>query len=141
VLCALTLSAMAFGQSNYAVVSGTVRDAHSLPVVHATVSFKALSTGGTRALSTNDSGMFYAPALPPDDYEVTTTAAGFAPLAQPLHVEVGEKLAIDIALKVGPVREGIEVSSSPELLHTTDAAVGEVVEPKSIQELPLNGRM
>jgi hypothetical protein len=129
------------GQSNYAVVSGTVKDSQSLPVVRATVNFKALSTGATRSVTTNDAGIFYAPALLPDDYEVTTAASGFAPVVQRLHVEVGQKLALDLALKVGAVREGVEVSSTPEILHTTDAAVGEVVEPKSIQELPLNGRM
>ena len=140
-LCALTLSAVSFGQSNFAAVSGTVKDSQSLPVAHASVTFKALSTGATRSVSTNDSGIFYAPALLPDDYEVTTTASGFAPVAQHLHLEVGQQLALDVALKVGAVREGVEVSSAPEILHTTDAAVGEVVEPKSIQELPLNGRM
>ena len=141
VVCALTLTALAVGQSNYAVVSGTVKDSQSLPVVRATVNLKALSTGATRSVATNDAGIFYAPALLPDDYEVTTTASGFAPVVQTLHVEVGQKLALDVALKIGAVREGVEVSSSPEILHTTDAAVGEVVEPKSIQELPLNGRM
>src|SRR5437660_2475501 len=141
VVCALTLSALAVGQSNYAVVSGTVRDSQSLPVVRATVNFKALSTGATRSVTTNDAGIFYAPALLPDDYEVTTAASGFAPVVQRVHVEVGQELALDVALKIGAVREGVEVSSTPEILHTTDAAVGEVVEPKSIQELPLNGRM
>src|SRR5579864_4301511 len=141
VVCALTLSALAVGQSNYAVISGTVRDSQSLPVVRATVNFKALSTGATRSVTTNDAGIFYAPALLPDDYEVTTAASGFAPAVQRVHVEVGQKLALDLALKIGAVREGVEVSSTPEILHTTDAAVGEVVEPKSIQELPLNGRM
>ncbi len=140
-MCALALSALAAGQSNYAAVSGTVKDSQSLPVVHATVNFKALSTGATRSVTTNDAGIFYAPALLPDDYEVTTTASGFAPVMQSVHVEVGQKLALDVALKIGAVREGVEVSATPEILHTTDAAVGEVVEPKSIQELPLNGRM
>src|SRR5215472_7139445 len=135
VLCALTLSAASFGQSNFAAVSGTVKDAQSLPVVHATVSFKAMSTGATRSVSTNDSGIFYAPALLPDDYEVTTAAAGFASLAQNLHLEVGQKLALDVSLKVGSLKEGVEVSSTPEILHTTDAAVGKVLEPKSIHEL------
>src|ERR1700745_589076 len=141
VVCALTLSALAMGQSNYAVVSGTVRDSQSLPVLRASVAFKALRTGATRSVPTNDAGIFYAPALLPDDYEVTTTASGFAPLVQRVHVEVGQKLALDVALKIGAVREGVEVSSTPEILHTTDAAVGEVVEPTSIRELPLNGRM
>ena len=141
VLCALVLSAVSLGQSNYAVVSGTVKDSQSLPVVHATVAFKSLSTGATRSVFTNGAGSFYAPALLPDDYEVTTTASGFAPVAQHLHLEVGQQLALDVPLHVGVVKEGAEVSSTSEILHTTDAAVGEVVEPKSIQELPLNGRM
>jgi hypothetical protein len=72
VLCALTLSAVSLGQSNYAAVSGTVKDAQALPVVHATVTFKALSTGATRSVSTDGSGLFYAPALLPDDYDVST---------------------------------------------------------------------
>src|ERR1700757_5306654 len=141
VVCALTLSALAVGQSNYAVVSGTVRDSQSLPVVRATVAFKALSTGATRSVTTNDAGIFYAPALLPDDYEVTTTASGFAPVVQTLHVEVGQNLSLEIALKIGAVQEGVQVTGTADVLHPTDASVGEVVEPKSIQELPLNGRM
>jgi hypothetical protein len=124
VLCALTLSAVSLGQSNYAAVSGTVKDAQALPVVHATVTLKALSTGATLSVSTDGSGLFYAPALLPDDYDISTSASGFAPVAQHLHLEVGQQLALDVALKVGAVREGVEVSSTPEILHTTDAAVG-----------------
>jgi Carboxypeptidase regulatory-like domain len=139
--CALILSpAMALGQSNYAIVSGTVRDAQSLPVVHATLQFKALSTDATR-VTTNDSGSFYAPALLPGDYELATSAQGFAPVAQSLHLEVGQNLAIDVALRVATVQEGVQVSAASDVLRPTDAHVGEVVEPGSIQELPLNGHM
>lgn len=140
-LCALGLSTAAFGQSNYAAVSGTVKDAQALPVAHATLQFKSLTTGATRSVSTNDSGVFSAPALLPDDYEVTTSAQGFAPIMQTLHLEVGQKAALDVAMKIGVVKEGVNVNASNDILHTTDASVGEVVEPKSIQELPLNGRM
>ena len=140
-LCALTLSTLAFAQSNYASVSGTVRDSQSLPVAHAELEFKALSTGATRSVTANESGAFYAPALLPDDYSLTTSASGFAPVEQTLHLEVGQKLALDVALKVGPVKEGINVNASSDIVRSTDASVGEVVEPKSIQELPLNGRM
>jgi len=141
IFCAVSLSSVCVAQSNYGSVSGTVRDSQSLAVAHATVNFKALSTGTTRSVATNDSGIFYAAALLPDDYDVTTTASGFAPITERVHVEVGQKLALEIALKVGALREGVDVTSAGEILHTTDAAVGEVVEPKSIQELPLNGRM
>jgi hypothetical protein len=137
----LNISAVLFGQSNYASVSGKVSDSASLPIAHATVRLKSASNGAVRSVSTDASGLFYAPALLPDDYELTTTASGFAPVAQRLHVEVGEKLAVDVSLKVGPVQEGVEVRAAADILHSTDASVGEVVEPKSIQELPLNGRM
>jgi hypothetical protein len=141
VVLAVFLSASALAQSNYAVVSGKVTDAQSLPIAKANVRFKSLSTGATRTITTNESGLFYAPALLPDDYELTTSADGFAPVAQSIHVEVGQRLAIDVPLKVGPVREGVQVNAAADLLRTTDASVGDVVEPKSIQELPLNGRM
>lgn len=142
-LCALVLllSSAALAQSNFAAVSGSVRDSQNLPVAHATLMFKALSTGATRAVRTNEAGSFYAPALLPDDYELTTTASGFATITQSLHLEVGQQLALDVSLKIGAVQEGVNVTGSGEVLHTSDATVGEVVEPKSIQELPLNGRM
>jgi len=141
VLCLLCSSAAAFGQSNYASVTGKVTDAQSLPIAHATVRLKSVSNGTTRSVTADAAGIFYAPALLPDDYEMTATASGFAPVTQPLHVEVGEKLGVDMSLKVGPVQEGVRVNAAADVLRSTDASVGEVVEPKSIQELPLNGRM
>jgi Carboxypeptidase regulatory-like domain len=140
-LCLLALMVPALGQSNYAAVTGTVTDSQSLPVVGATIHFKATSTGAIRVITTNDRGLFSAPALPPDDYELTTESTGFAPVKQSLHLEVGEKLAIEIGLKVGAVKEGVQVNAAADLLRTTDASVGEVVERQSVQELPLNGRM
>jgi hypothetical protein len=140
-LCVLGLSTFVCGQSNYASVTGKVTDAQSLPVAHATVELKSVSNGTSRSVSTDSNGIFYAPALLPDDYLLTTTASGFAPVERSLHLEVGQQLAVDLPLKVGPVQEGVNVSARADILHSTDASVGEVVEPKSIQELPLNGRM
>src|SRR6266478_1697408 len=140
-LLVLGFAVTAFAQSDNAVVTGTVTDSQSLPIAKASVHFKALSTGAVRVVTTNDRGLFYAPALRPDDYELTTQASGFATVTQSLHLEVGQKLAIDVSLKIGPVTEGVHVTASADVLRTTDASVGEVVEPKSIQELPLNGRM
>ena len=140
-LCCLILAVPVFGQSNYAMVTGMVRDSQQLPVAKATIHFKALSTGAIRTVSTNDGGLFSASALPPDDYELTTEAPGFGTVTQSLRLEVGQKVAIDIGLKVGIVKEGVHVNAAADVLRPTDASVGEVVERKSVQELPLNGRM
>ena len=42
---------------------------------------------------------------------------------------------------MGSIKQGVDVTGASEVLHTADASVGEVIEPQSIRELPLNGRM
>src|SRR5712692_9498715 len=140
-LLLLVFALPADGQSNYALLSGSVTDLQHLPVAGAAVQLTAVSTGAIRRVITNQQGVFEAPALLPDDYELRIEASGFAIAKQTLRLEVGQKLALDIALKIGSVAEGVKVTAGSEVLHTTDASVGEVVEPTSIRELPLNGRM
>jgi hypothetical protein len=129
-----------FGQSNYAVLTGNVTDPQHLAVANANVEITAQSTKAVRHLTTQD-GRFEAPALLPDDYIVVVSASGFATTTQQIKLEVGQHLALDFALSVGGAKEGVDVTSQAEALRTTDATVGEVVEPTSIKELPLNGRM
>src|ERR1700686_1238960 len=140
-LSVLGLALPAYAQSNYAVVKGSVTDPQHLPVVGATLQMKAVSTGATRRVVTNQQGIFEASALLPDDYVLTTEALGFAPSTQSVRLEVGQVLAVSISLTVNPVKQGVDVTAANEVLHTSDASVGEVVEPESIRELPLNGRM
>src|SRR5579885_2055167 len=132
---ALVLARAGAAQSNYGVISGSVRDPQHLAIAGAEVELRAASTGAVRHVATNQQGLFEAPGLLPDEYEIRTTAAGFGLEKQTVRLEVGQKLAIDITLTVGTVTHGSEV------LRTADASVGEVVEPQSISQLPLNGRM
>src|SRR5438067_1180152 len=140
-LLLLGLAMPGFGQSNYALLTGTITDSQHLPVAGAAGEPTAASTGAFRRVVTNQRGLFEAPALLPDDYQVKVEASGLATARQTLRLEVGQKLALEITLTVGSVAEGVRVTAGSEVLQTTDASVGEVVEPTSIRELPLNGRM
>jgi hypothetical protein len=53
---------------------------------------------------------------------------------------VGENLVVDFSLKPGSVTETVEVTSSAPILQSQDASVGQVVDSKSVNDLPLNGR-
>ena len=128
-------------QSNYGSISGTVRDAQQLPVAGADIQLTASSTRATRHLVTGADGHFEASALLPDEYEVKTDASGFAPTTEKVRLEVGQKMDLEIKLTLGAVKQDVTVSGTGETIHTTDASVGEVIEPQSIRELPLNGRM
>src|SRR5580700_613314 len=99
----LGLALPVFGQSNYGTVTGTVTDAQHLPVVGATVKLTASSTGAIRRAVTDPHGLFDVPALLPDDYEVSIEASGFRPETQSLRLEVGQKIAVEISLKVAGV--------------------------------------
>jgi hypothetical protein len=140
-LLVLGFALSAFGQSNYAVVTGSVTDPQHLPVVGAAIQLTAASTGAVRHVVTDQRGLFEASALLPDDYELTTEAPGFAPDKQSVRLEVGQKLTVTVSLTLGSVKQRVNVSAANEVLHTRDASVGEVIEPQSIRELPLNGRM
>lgn len=135
------LTPPAVAQSNYGEISGSVRDAQHLAIAGAEVELRAASTGAVRHVTTNQQGFFEAPGLLPDEYEIKTTASGFGLDKQAVRLEVGQKLAMEITLTVGTVTQGVRVTAGSEVLRTADASVGEVVEPQSISQLPLNGRM
>jgi len=137
----LLVSLAAFAQSNYSVLSGTLLDPQGRPLAGAAVQITALSTRAERRVNSNGQGIFQVPALLPGEYQLTVQASGFATLTRNLQLEVGQQLSLDLTLSVAGAKDVVEVGAQAPALHTTDAAVGEVVEPVSIRELPLNGRM
>jgi Carboxypeptidase regulatory-like domain len=141
VLVLLTAST-ANSQSNYASLSGTVIDPHQQVVAGCTVQLTSASTRASRQAVTNDLGMFQISGLLPGDYVLSVQSTGFAPLSQELKLEVGQAMTVDLTLRVAAVSTVVDVrTDAVNLLKTSDASVGEVVEPTSVQNLPLNGRM
>jgi len=54
-------------------------------------------------------------------------------------LEVGQHMGLDLTVQIGQKYESVQVVASAENLKTQDVSLGEVVEPKSMQDLPLNG--
>jgi hypothetical protein len=55
-------------------------------------------------------------------------------------VNVGENVVADFSLKPGNVTTTIEVTATAPVLQSQDASVGQVVDERSVNDLPLNGR-
>ncbi|HEX5885956.1 MAG TPA: carboxypeptidase-like regulatory domain-containing protein [Pyrinomonadaceae bacterium] len=129
-------------QSNYATLSGTVFDPQQNVLAGGSVVVTSETTGASRSAVTNDSGSFQITGLLPGAYKVTVQANGFATLTQKVTLEVGQSMTLDLVLRVASVNTVVEVPADPNsVLRTSDASVGEVVEPTAVQNLPLNGRM
>jgi hypothetical protein len=68
-------------------------------------------------------------------------SSGFSEDTQSISLEVGQLATLDITLAIGHQTQTVSVSAVGELLKTQDSSVGEVVDQRSVESLPLNGRM
>jgi len=137
VVCALSAVAQT-GTSN---ITGTVRDSAGAAVPGATVTAKSEATGVASTQTTNDSGLYAFTALPVGNYTITVEKQGFKTVQNTKNaLEVGTPLTVDVALEPGAVSETVTVIGGTEQLQTANATMGNVVEQKAIEALPLNGR-
>jgi hypothetical protein len=140
-LCLLTALVTAHAQSNYAVVRGSVFDPQHHAVVGAHIHLSEVSTGAAREVVSNATGLYEIAGLQPGAYSLTVESQGFAQLKENIDLEVGQQATLDIDLRVNKDSQTVTVAASGELLKTQDASVGEVVDQRSVDSLPLNGRM
>ena len=128
-------------QSYTASVRGVVMDTSQAAVPDAKVTVTDVSRNITRSATTDSSGRYVVTALPPGDYELAVEAAGFNKYVQPPFVlQVQQQATLDVQLSVGAISTTVQVESSAPLINTTSATLGQVVENKYIQSLPLAGR-
>jgi hypothetical protein len=131
----------AFAQTGTSNITGTVRDAQGAVVAGATVTATNEATGIKNTQTTTDSGVFAFSALPVGNYTITVERQGFKTLEKTENaLEVGTPLTVDVSLEVGDVAEKVTVVAGTETLQTANATIGNVVEQKAIETLPLNGR-
>jgi len=64
---------------------------------------------------------------------LTTVASG-------VELSVGSALRQDFSLKVGAASETVEVSGAAPLIDSSTSSLGSVVDQRTVQEIPLNGR-
>jgi hypothetical protein len=140
----LSLFCAAHAQSTagFGSISGTVRDASGAAVPNAKVVVSNQSKGITRNLTSNEAGVFTAPALvPAAGYAVTADVQGFQKYeARNLDLAVGQNLDLNIILAVAGAATQVEVSATAPLVEDTKTDVSQVIDTKQIDDLPINGR-
>jgi hypothetical protein len=89
----------------------------------------------------NESGLYQVPLLQPGRYSITARKTGFRQATrESVALEVNQVAKIDFTLEPGALSETIEVSAAPALLEANTSSVGQVIESRSVSDLPLNGR-
>ena len=85
-------------QTAVATLSGTVRGPLGAVVPYARVSAKNVATGQTAAAEADANGNYAVPNLPPGDYEVAASAAGFNGKLEKVTIAAGAARTLDLAL-------------------------------------------
>src|SRR5208337_2653037 len=138
---ALLVTASAWAQSFRGSIRGTVTDPSGSVIAGAKVAAKNISTGLQRETTTGADGAYVLAELPAGEYTVTAEAAGLSPSAQNIEVNVGLDTSANFDLtKVRRVTQQLEVTAEAPVIETTRDVLGEVVERRLVNELPLNGR-
>ncbi len=137
----LLLPLFAGAQTPTGEIIGTVADPTGAVVAGTTVVITNTATGVSRSITTNGSGIFDAPALTPGVYSIRVTMSGFmADVRSNVTVAVGEVTRQDFSLQIGDVNQSVEVQALATTLDTETTTIGTVIENRSIEDLPLNGR-
>jgi hypothetical protein len=132
---------IASAQISTATLEGTVTDPSGSLVAGATVTAKNLGTQVARSAITGSSGDYTIPNLPVAHYSVTVTVAGFKTYnVSDVELQVAQRAVVNATLEVGRVDQEITVGASAPMVETSEASVGQVVNPSTVELMPLNGR-
>jgi hypothetical protein len=118
-----------------------VTDPTGAVVPNAKVSALNTGTNLSQEVLSGAAGNYAFNSLPPGQYTVTATLAGFETLVNTgVGLTVGQNATLNLVLKTGGAEETVTVTGGAELINTTSAELGSVVDQGTVKELPLNGR-
>jgi Carboxypeptidase regulatory-like domain len=124
-----------------ATLRGRVLDPANMVVDGARVNVRNPATGVDRTERTDSQGNYQIAGLPVGTYRVETQADGFqTQIVQNLIVEVARTIVQDFTLVIGNVSQEVTVTADTELVERSTTSVGHLVDPRMVQEAPLNGR-
>jgi hypothetical protein len=122
-------------------IVGTISDSSGGVIPGASITITNLGTSEKRSAQTEIAGNYRFVNLAPGRYRVDVEKTGFKHFTRDnILVEVESALRIDVSMQVGQVTEVVEVSSAAPLLQTEDGTLSQIVESRTVTEMPLNGR-
>jgi Carboxypeptidase regulatory-like domain/TonB-dependent Receptor Plug Domain len=139
----LFLSAIfsAMAQQGRGTISGTVTDPSGAAVKSVRIEIRNTETNTIVATQSNGEGYYLSPPLIVGSYEITAQTSGFKKEVRTgITLQVDQHAEINLQLQVGAATESVQVMAEASLVNTENASVGQVIENKRVEDLPLNGR-
>jgi hypothetical protein len=130
--------APAAAQIGGGTIQGAVTDPTGAVIPGATVVATNVTTGVSTTRQTTAAGYYSISPLPPGEYTVTATSAGFQKYVQQ-HVTVDAMGAVglNITLQIGAEAQQVTITTEPPQLNTADARLGQTMRNEEYSSLPL----
>jgi carboxypeptidase family protein/TonB-dependent receptor-like protein len=140
VLVAVLLAAWPVHAQSTATLQGTITDAQNAVMPGVTVSIKNTGTGVERTVVTDAAGQYVAASLAPGRYTVVAHLEGFKDSTTDVELQVAQIAVVNVKLGVAAIAENVTVTGASPLIETATVSVGQVMQERTVQEIPLNGR-
>ncbi len=128
-------------QTTYGSIAGTVADSSGAAISDAQVTLTNIGTAEKRVQQTGSDGLYSFVNLLPGRYRIDAEKTGFKRTSQPeVVVQVQQTSSINLTMQVGDVTQTVEVTSETPLLQPDSASLGQVIDERKTNEIPLNGR-
>ena len=122
-------------------ISGVITDSTGAAIPGAAVEARNTRTNLSRVTETDGRGEYAIPILQPGLYNLTVTKDGFKKAVYSnIQLQVNQVTTVNGALEIGTVSESVTVQGAAALVQSETVTVGQVIETRKIEELPLNGR-
>src|SRR5258705_4799059 len=140
-ICALALSSLALAQSpTTGRIAGVVKDQNGALIAGAEVSVLSRARGDERKVTSDETGSYGIPFLPPGTYSVKVTGRGYNPNSEIVQVNITETTLVNAVLWVAGVTvDPVEVRRAP-LIQRDGPQLGRTVNSRAVSELPLATR-
>ena len=142
VFVVLALCVGAFAQGGTSELTGSITDQTGAVVSGVEVKLTNTATGMVRTTTSNAAGSYRFPALDVvGTYTLEVSPKGFKSVKiQNIVPTVGLIISHDVKLEVGATSEQVTVEAGVQLIQTEDASLGQAVDRRVWQDMPLETR-
>jgi outer membrane receptor protein involved in Fe transport len=138
---ALLLAPWARAQVDTGIILGDISDTSGARVPGAEVVITNTDTNVSYTTISDATGHYRSRPLQVGHYAVSASTDGFKTATQTgISLRIRQEAVVDLTLEIGTIAEEVTVTADVQLLQTTEASRGEVIDNQKIVDLPLNGR-
>jgi hypothetical protein len=120
---------------------GTILDPTNLPIANAKVQAEDQATMVRYPATSDERGDYHIVGLPAGQYTLTVEQPGFRTYRQTgITLRLADQTLLDAKLEIGQPAQSVDVTAGATLLQTASGEVGQNVDQKKIDTLPLDGR-